>query len=155
MQLSRSQLSSDAVAHTVLEGLPPVMWYIRCQMKHSRSQGLTVPQYRALFYIARASSKTLSDIATHLGCTLPTTSRLIAGLIKKKFLTFERGSEDGRQKKYTLSSHGKKILLQSEKQTRQSLSVVFEKLSLRDQKIIQDSMLLLKSIFTAQKARHE
>src|SRR6476661_7084211 len=97
-------------ANAVLDGLPPVMWFIRCQMRQQRTGELTVPQFRALALIDRYPTASLSLVAEHLGSSQPSASRLIDGLVIRGFVTRRQCDQDRRQVRLVLTARGKVIL---------------------------------------------
>ena len=87
-------------------------------------------------------------ICDHMGCALPTTSRLISGLVRKKLLSRQRSIEDARLKEVKLTAEGKKSLALTSKQTRSGLAEVLQELSPKDQQIVCESMTVLKKVFS-------
>ena len=86
--------SATQCAAAMLEGLPPVMWFIRCRMRKHRTRGLSVPQFRALVLLDRYPTASLSLVAEHLGSSQPSASRLISGLVSRGFVTRRECADD-------------------------------------------------------------
>ena len=63
--------SADECARQVLEIVPLVMAAIRTEIRTHRGSELSVPQFRVLIFLNRHAGASLSDIAEHLGLTLP------------------------------------------------------------------------------------
>src|SRR5436190_24215904 len=84
-------------ARAVLDGMPPVMWFIRRQMRRHRTAGLSVPQFRALALLDRFPTASLSLLAEHLGSSQPSASRLVTGLVSRGFVTRKECVDDRRQ----------------------------------------------------------
>src|SRR3954469_11023896 len=97
-------------AAAVLDGLPPVMWFIRCQMRKQRTGELSVPQFRALVLLDRYPTASLSLVAEHLGSSQPSASRLITGLVTRGFVVRKESEEDRRQVELLLTARGKAVL---------------------------------------------
>src|SRR5437016_14469786 len=97
-------------AKAMLDGLPPVMWFIRREMRRHRTCGLTVPQFRALALVDRYPTASLSLVAEHLGSSQPSASRLITGLVSRGLVTRRECPEDRRQVKLLLTRSGKSVL---------------------------------------------
>src|SRR3954447_287369 len=93
----------------VMGALPPVIWYMRRQMRGNRG-GLSMPQFRALVRIEREPSTSITAIAEHLATSLSTTSRLISGLVRRKFLEREIAPVDRRQARVSITPKGKAVL---------------------------------------------
>src|SRR5881394_602656 len=85
------------VAADTLDGMPPVMWFIRCHMRRHRTAGISVPQFRALALLDRYPTASLSLVAEHLGSSQPSASRLITGLVIRGFVTRKQCDQDRRQ----------------------------------------------------------
>jgi DNA-binding MarR family transcriptional regulator len=77
--------SVTSCAWELLDALPPVMWSIRKAMRSHRG-GLSMPQFRAMVMIRNEPDTSLSTVADHLALSLPTTSRIVTGLVEKGFL---------------------------------------------------------------------
>jgi DNA-binding MarR family transcriptional regulator len=65
----------------MLDGMPPVMWFMRRQMRRHPTRGVSVPQYRVLVILDSIPSPSLSTVADNLGLSLPATSRVVTGLV--------------------------------------------------------------------------
>src|SRR4051812_39339771 len=104
-----SSTSADSCARAMLDGLPPVMWFIRRNMRQLRIGGVSVPQYRALCLLARFPSASLSHLAEHLGSSQPSASRLISGLVTRGLVEREECSDDRRQVTLVLTAKGKSV----------------------------------------------
>ena len=64
-------------ARHVMETVPTLMRAIRKEMRSYREAGLSVPQFRLLIYLNRNEGVSLSDVAGHLGLSLPAMSRMV------------------------------------------------------------------------------
>jgi DNA-binding MarR family transcriptional regulator len=74
---------SRGAARAILDPAPAVMRAIRTQMRAGRPSGVSVPHFRALFYIRRQPGIDLSDGAEHLGTSLASASELVARLVRQ------------------------------------------------------------------------
>ena len=79
--------SPDECARQILEIVPMVMRAIRTEIRSHRGSELSVPQFRVLIFLNRHEGASLSDIAEHLGLTLPSTSKMIDGLVARNMVT--------------------------------------------------------------------
>ncbi|MDR3555260.1 MAG: MarR family winged helix-turn-helix transcriptional regulator [Syntrophobacteraceae bacterium] len=89
--------SPDECARSVLETVPMVMRAIRQEMRSHRESGLSVPQFRVLIYLARNEGASLSEVAGHLGLTLPATSKMIDVLVARNLVSRGRAPGDRRR----------------------------------------------------------
>ena len=131
----------------MLDGLPPVMWFIRCQMRKHRTRGLSVPQFRALALVDRHPTASLSLVAEHLGSSQPSASRLISGLVSRGFITRTESPEDRRQINLILTPRGKTVLRDAQQATRESVAAEIEKLSGAERATIESAMKTLREVF--------
>src|ERR1035437_9005187 len=101
--------SATTCAHLVLDTVPPVIWFIRHHMRAHR-KGLSLPQFRALAAVDRDPAVSLSTLADHLGSSLPTASRIVAGLVKKELLSRKGCRNDRRQLALAITPAGRAVL---------------------------------------------
>ena len=85
------------------------MWHIRREMRTQR-HGLSMPQFRALVLIDAEPAVCLSAVADHLALSLPTTSRIVTGLVNKGFLRRTESRADRRQLSLGITSRGQTVL---------------------------------------------
>ena len=78
--------SAKECAAEILETVPAVMRFIRAQMRGHRGSDLSVPHFRTLLFLSRSGGASLSALAEFLGLSLPATSRLVGGLVRKNFV---------------------------------------------------------------------
>src|SRR4051812_42492903 len=93
----------------VLDTAPSLFWYIRLHMRKHR-QGLSVPQFRALIKVRQQPGVSLSEVAEHLGASLPTASRIIAKLVNRSYLTRTESNKDRRQMVLQLTPSGRALV---------------------------------------------
>lgn len=84
-------------ADAVLKIVPRIMRAIRNDMRRFRDPRLSVPQFRTLGFVHRHAGTSLSPVADHIGLTLPAMSRLVNGLVRRRFLVRRRLKTDRRQ----------------------------------------------------------
>jgi DNA-binding MarR family transcriptional regulator len=99
--------TAPACAAELLEAVPPVMRFIREQMRRHRGHGLSVPQFRTLVFLSRRPGASLSAVAGQLGLSLPAASRLVDGLVQSGLVRREPGAADRRRLSLSLSSPGR------------------------------------------------
>src|SRR5690349_7578762 len=124
-----SAASARRCAAVMLDGLPPVMWFIRCHMRKHRTRGLSVPQFRALALLDRYPTASLSLVAEHLGSSQPSASRLVSCLVTRGFVTRRESAEDRRQIALLLTPRGKSVLRAAQQATQDSVAAEIEKLT--------------------------
>jgi MarR family transcriptional regulator for hemolysin len=140
-------VDSDDVARELLEVVPVIIKDIRSQMRSRRSPELTVPQFRTLAFVDHNKGTSLSAVANHMGLTLPSTSKLVDGLITRGMLTREDNPADRRRIKLGVTSHGLVILENSRKGTLTYLTDKISPVSAEDKEVIAKAMKTLRSVF--------
>jgi DNA-binding MarR family transcriptional regulator len=144
---AKESTAADACARAMLDGLPPVMWFIRRNMRKSRTAGLSVPQFRALCLIDRYPTVGLSIVAEHLGCSQPAASRLIQGLVGRGFVERREGREDRRQIALALTPSGRSSLTAARNATQKRLAEEVGHLPESQRKTIVAAMTMLRGVF--------
>ena len=146
-QLSETTNSSlRTCAHEVLSAVPPIIWFIREKMRPHR-KGLSLPQFRALVLVDRQPEASLSEIAEQCAASLPTTSRLIAGLVAKGLVTRKGCCDDRRQLELAITRHGREVLDAAWTGVQKHMEEELQSLSSSERKSVCDAMKLLQTRF--------
>ena len=72
--------------------------------------GSSFSQVKMLFLLEDGREHSLSEIAGHLGLSLPAASRAVDGLIQRGFVTRRESAEDRRSRLIALSDHGREVV---------------------------------------------
>ena len=80
------------------------------EMRSHRGHDLSIPQFRTLTFVNRNPEISLSHLADHLGLTLPSTSKLVDGLVNQKIIIRHELKEDRRRLMLALTKNGEDIL---------------------------------------------
>jgi len=139
--------TSEDVARSLLEVVPIVMKEIRSEMRSRRAPDLTVPQFRALAFVDRNAGASLANVASHMGLTPPSVSRLIDGLMVRGLITREDRPEDRRRVKLAVTDQGVNVLENSRRGTLNYLAGKLEKTNVIDRDGIINAMETIRSIF--------
>jgi DNA-binding MarR family transcriptional regulator len=145
----RSPIRSPIVeecARELLDSMPPVMWFIRRQMRAHRG-GMSLAQFRSLARVNRNPSASLSNVAEHLGASLPTTSRIVTGLVEKGFLVRHNCRWDRRQVSLDLTPRGREVLQTARKAAQQHMETELGNLPATDLGALIKATKILKGIF--------
>ncbi|MGA2231928.1 MAG: MarR family transcriptional regulator [Tepidisphaeraceae bacterium] len=151
MQQLRETIENGAArdcAREVLDSVPPVIWFIRREMRVFR-KGLSLPQFRTLSLVHRQPTASLSAVADHLAASLPTASRLVQGLVQQGLLKREGCPGDRRQLSLAITERGESVLQTAWEGTQGRLAEQFEKLDPTDRRAVTEAMAVLKNIFGA------
>src|SRR5947209_5991783 len=150
MQLLRAEsnrpVSDDVCAAEVLDAVPVVMAVIRGQMRKHRS-GLTVPQFRTLYFVSTAAGHSLSDVADFIGLSLPAMSRMVDGLVEKR-LRVRRTCDDGRRHvRLSLTRLGESTLHEARQLAQAHLTDLMRPLTPEQRGKVIEVMHLLRGVF--------
>ncbi|HUI89126.1 MAG TPA: MarR family transcriptional regulator [Anaerolineales bacterium] len=137
----------DECARQLLDTAPQVMRSIRAEMRSHRGHDLSVPQFRTLTFINRNPEASLSHLADHLGLTLPSTSKLVDGLVNQKIITRRESKEDRRRLTLVLTKSGEDILRAARDAAQNHLKDVLHELSAEELSTILRAMNLLQPLF--------
>jgi len=140
----------DTCAHALMDTTPQIIQSIRVEMRRGRGSDLSIPQFRTLRFIQRHPDSSLSDLAEHLGLTLPSASKLVDGLVKQKLLTRKECAEDRRKLTLMLTQTGTSIIDSARDSARTHLAEKLKYLSDDDLETISQAMQILHPIFANQ-----
>jgi DNA-binding MarR family transcriptional regulator len=134
-------------ASEMLDAAPPMMWHIRRAMREQR-RGLSMPQFRAMVMISNEpSSVSLSCVADHLALSLPTTSRIVSGLVEKGLLKRQGSATDRRQMSLEITGKGKEVLDKAWAAAQQSMAAELKRFTPQEWTALASSMRMLKQMF--------
>ena len=139
-------------ARDILDTVPPVMRFIRDQVRLRRTAGLSLPQFRTLIFLSRIKNPSLSAVAEHLGLSLPAMSRLINGLVAHKLVERQTVSTNRRQIALTLTARGRATLEVVRNEIRLQLADSLKGLPAAEQRTVQQAMRVLYKIFESKAA---
>jgi DNA-binding MarR family transcriptional regulator len=140
----------DSCAQALMETTPQILQAIRVEMRRGRGAELSIPQFRTLRFIQRHPDSSLSDLAEHLGLTLPSVSKLVDGLVKQQLISRKESAEDRRKITLLLTETGTSIVDSARADARANLAKKLKHLSEDDLKTISQAMLILYPIFANQ-----
>jgi MarR family transcriptional regulator for hemolysin len=140
----------DTCAHELMDTAPQIMQLIRMEMRRGRGSDISIPQFRSLAFIQRNPDSSLSNLAEHLGLTLPSASKLVDGLVKNKLVTRQESAVDRRCLTLVLTQAGASIVNSSRAGAQANLAKKLGRISDNDLEIICQAMQLLRPIFINQ-----
>lgn len=143
--------SPEDCAREVLESVPLVMRGIREQLRKHRARVLSVPQFRTLLFLSRRKGASLSEVAEHIGLTLPSMSTLVDGLVDRNFAVRRTDSDDRRRMTLTLTNRGESTLQSACEATQAYLAEKFGRISETDRKTIVNAMQVLRQVLAGEK----
>ena len=83
---SGAKSAREACATRIVELVPMWMREVRAEMRAAAPPGLSVPLFRALIFTRSRPGASVSELAAHLGVTLPTASVTIDKLVEQDLL---------------------------------------------------------------------
>ena len=138
----------DTLANLILDSVPLVMRTLRCEMRRNRETELSVPQFRILSFVHRRGSSSLSEIAEHMGLTLPSMSKMVDGLVMRSFVTRSNDASDRRRLVIALTERGTKAWESAREATRVSMVKTLATLSGDERRELGRSMEKLRELFS-------
>lgn len=147
LETSTNLISDYDFAGLVIETVLKGMHLIRSEMRCERPLDVSVPQFRVLAFLRRHSSASLSDVAEHIGLTLPSASRSIDGLVKRELVTREVAPDDRRRIVLNLTENGHKAFEASAMATRKRFTELLSQLTDEERQTVAQAMQTLQSVF--------
>lgn len=151
--VSNGSVSPAGCAAEILEALPEIVRFVRAQMRGQRGTELSVPQFRTLAFLSCNPDVSLSLLAEHLGLSLPRTSRLVDGLVRKNFVGRRVPRANRRVVALSLRARGKKTIGAARKVTEERLAEVVASLGNHERLKIQRALRTLTRIFRSVTSR--
>jgi DNA-binding MarR family transcriptional regulator len=135
----------------ILETVPVVMRAIRTEMRSHRGSDLSVPQLRVLVFLNRHEGASLSDIAEHMGLTLPSMSKMVDVLVTRELVSRSMNPADRRRVILAPTALGRATRQAAHKATESRLAERLAVLPASERRNIIEAMQALKSIFLSGK----
>jgi DNA-binding MarR family transcriptional regulator len=137
--------ASLACARQVLDAVPLLMREIRSEMRQSAPAALSVSAFRALIFAHANPGTSVTELATHLGVTLPTASVAVDKLTARGLMLAPR--EDGGQRRRTLylSAQGERVVRRAMEHTVNALGARLQSLPVGRLETLQRSLAELSS----------
>ena len=146
--------TTSAVARELLDVTPAITRAIRAEMRRHRAAGLSVPQFRALGFLTRQPGASLSDVSDFLGLALPTTSKLVDGLVARKLATRETRAGDRRCVMLAVTTGGHTAWESARQATQAQLARHLAGLSAGERAIVARALAILRPVFADELAGH-
>jgi DNA-binding MarR family transcriptional regulator len=140
----------DNCARELMDTAPKIMQSIRVEMRRGHGSDLSIPQFRTLGFIQRNPKSALSDLADHLGLTLPSVSKLVDGLVKQELVSRHEAENDRRCIALILTPQGEAIVNSARMNALANLTGTLSCLSGDELETIQRAMKLLYPLFAPQ-----
>ena len=139
--------NAPEAAKQVLDVVPLVMRTIRSQLRTHRRADISIPQFRTMGYIDSNEGASLSDLASHIGLTLPSMSKLVDVLVSRKLVSRAEHSEDRRRICLSLTPLGREALRAAHRSTERHLVEALSSLSEEELRGVTHAMQVLRRLF--------
>lgn len=136
-------------ATLLMEVVPLTMRYIRTEMRGHKMRGLSIPQFRTLVFLYRNRGASLSQVASEIGLTLPSASKIIDALVRRGLVIRTTSPNDRRYVSLKLSKLGSTTLKQARQGTEAHLAERIAELSAEQQAMVSQTMQALRTIFVS------
>jgi DNA-binding MarR family transcriptional regulator len=142
-----------ACARRLLEVVPVLMREIRSEMRQAAPAALSVPSFRALIFAHVNPGASLTELALHLGVTLPTASVAVDKLAARGLVLTSRESRGQRRRSLHVSAHGERLVRRAMEQTVEALSSRLQPLPTRRLEALQRELGELSALLAPSDAR--
>jgi len=119
--------ASQACARQVLDAVPLLMREIRHEMRQSAPAALSVSAFRALIFAHANAGSSVTELAAHLGVTLPTASVAVDKLTARGLMLAPRERGQRRRTLY-LSAQGERVVRRAMEHTVNALGARLQSL---------------------------
>ena len=153
LSIMNMPVTPNETAGELMDVVPRVMRVLRAQMRSHRAADLSVPEFRTLAFLNGHAGASLSDVADHIGLTLPSMSKLLDGLVERKLVTRESDAGDRRRVTLMLTGRGRAILQAAHGPTQAYLAEVLSALSPAERATVVQAMRALRPLFVSDREK--
>lgn len=132
--------ASLACARQVLDAVPVLMREIRSEMRQSAPAALSVPSFRALIFAHVNPGGSLTELAAHLGVTLPTASVAVDKLTARGLMLTPREGRGQRRRALYLSAQGERVVRRALEHTVKALGARLQSMPVGQLETLQRSL---------------
>ena len=134
-------------AGEVLDTVPLIMQFIRVEMRRSRGEGVSIPQFRVLTFLNRTEDVSLSAVADRVGLSLPAMSRLVDGLVGRNLVRRDESPQDRRRVTLNITPLGRDLVRNARAGTQSRLAEVVGTLDSPQRAETVQAMQTLRPVF--------
>lgn len=136
------------LASHLLDTIPSVMREWRKELHSGLPEGLSINQFRVLFFVQMGHASS-AYLARHLGVTPAAMSKMVEGLVQAELLRRDALAGDRRQFKLCLTRQGLSVVKRVRQQVETRMQEHLDELPMREQKQIEEALMLLKKVFSS------
>jgi DNA-binding MarR family transcriptional regulator len=146
--MQRLEAPREDCAREILDAVPLAMRTIRTQLRKHSGSSLSVPQFRTLLFINRHNGTSISEVADHIGLSLPSMSTLVEGLVARSFVLRRVHEDDRRRMTLMLTERGDTALRSARSGAQSYLAEQLKPLSEGQRVTILRAMRILRRVFS-------
>jgi DNA-binding MarR family transcriptional regulator len=132
----------------MIDVVPLVMRVIRGELREHGALEMTIPHFRTLTFVYNNERASLSDVAEHIGPSLPAMSMHVDGLVSRGLMIRQENPEDRRRMTLSLTSLGRAKLDSAYQAARVHLAKSLRRPPSSDCTTIIIAMRLLRNMFS-------
>ena len=136
-------------AEMVMETVNTVNRILKREIREHRPVEMSMQQFRALRVVDRHPGESLSAVATHLGLTDASASKLVDGLVKSRLVKRIDATEDRRKVVLTLTRAGRRALESAQEAALGRIAGVLDALDDPDREAVIRAMSILRDALAA------
>jgi len=144
---SKDQVAERECAALVIETALLTLRTIRREMRSDLPMDVSLPQFRVLAYLAHHEGASLSDLADHIGLTLPSMSKAVDALVKRDFVKREASPDDRRRVTLCLTPGGLQAFHAAADATQARVAEMLASLTGKQRSKIAKAMRVLRTVF--------
>lgn len=135
---------AETCAQAVMDAVPPVMRFIRAEMRRQGTPVLSVSQFRTLGFVSRHPGCSFSDVALFLGVTRATISAMIERLVAQGLVLATHDANERRRGVLRLTEAGEALRERARSATRDRLQERLADLTPAQLTMISEAVALLQ-----------
>jgi DNA-binding MarR family transcriptional regulator len=139
-------VATEPLADRLLDTVSRTARRIRIEMRRHDEAGLTVPQFRALRFVARNPGTDLTGLASFLGMSLSSASPFVGRLERSGLLERTVDPGERRRLRLHLTAAGQDVVDRAVEATRAWLAAELRDLTAADRRRLDDGLALLHRI---------
>jgi DNA-binding MarR family transcriptional regulator len=139
--------SPRQTASLVIDSVPLLMRLLRTKFREKGVGELSVAQFRTLAFVDANRGASLSEVAGHIGLSLPSMSKLVDTLVDHRLLTRSSHGEDRRRICLGLTLTGKRQLDGAYRHTQSFFAGKFAELTDAEREQVGEAINTIKRLF--------
>jgi DNA-binding MarR family transcriptional regulator len=104
-------------------------------------QDVTLPQYRTLVILSTQGPQRIVDLATHLGVTASTASRMIDRLVRKRLVRRRQAKDDRRSLRVDLTQTGRDVVDETSRRRRVEIERIMKDMPARSRRPLTEAVV--------------